>query len=74
MFFARFELPNKFFSLKNRKLFLKTENKRKKQLPNIPLLAQHAKGVESYVAWLEKCPNFIESARAHDVVPDSHYE
>ena len=29
-------MPNKFFSHKNRKLFLKTENKGKKQLPNIP--------------------------------------
>ena len=37
LFFAYFELPNKFFSIKNRKLFLKTENKRKKQLPNISL-------------------------------------
>ena len=37
LFFAYFELPNKFFSLKNRKLFLKTENKGKKQLQNIPL-------------------------------------
>ena len=37
LFSANFELPNKFFSLKNRKLFLKTKNKEKKQLPNIPL-------------------------------------
>ena len=37
MFSVHFELPNKFFSPKNRKLFFKTENKRKKQLPNIPL-------------------------------------
>ena len=36
-FSPHFELPNKFFSLKNSKLFLKTENKGKKQLPNIPL-------------------------------------
>ena len=36
LFSTRFELPNKFFSFKNRKLFLKTENKEKKQLPNIP--------------------------------------
>ena len=36
LFSAHFELPNKFFSLQNRKLFLKTENKEKKQLPNIP--------------------------------------
>ena len=35
LFSAHFELPNKFFSLKNRKLFLKTKNKEKKQLPNI---------------------------------------
>ena len=28
-------MPNKYFSLKNKKLFLKTENKKKKQLPNI---------------------------------------
>ena len=34
---AHFELPNKFFSLKNKKkIFLKIENKGKKQLPNIP--------------------------------------
>ena len=37
LFSARFELSNKFFSLKNKKLFLKIENKGKKQLPNIPL-------------------------------------
>ena len=37
MFFVHFGLPNKFFSLKNRKLVLETENKGKKQLPNIPL-------------------------------------
>jgi len=30
-------LPNKFFSLKNRKLFLETENNGKKQLSNILL-------------------------------------
>ena len=35
MFSIYFELPNKFYSLKNRKLFLEIENKRKKQLPNI---------------------------------------
>ena len=37
MFFVHFGLPNKFFSLKNRKLVLETENKGKKQLSNIPL-------------------------------------
>ena len=37
LFFIHFRLSNKFFSLKNRKLFLETENKRKKQLPNTPL-------------------------------------
>ena len=37
LFSIHFGLPNKFFSLKNRNLFLKIENKRKKQLPNIPL-------------------------------------
>ena len=36
LFSVRFELPNKFFSLKNRKLFLKTENKGKKQLQTYP--------------------------------------
>ena len=35
MFSVYFRLPNKFFSLKNRKLFLKIENKEEKQLPNI---------------------------------------
>ena len=35
-FLVHFGLPYKFFSLKNRKLFLETENKGKKQLPNIP--------------------------------------
>ena len=30
LFFVYFGLPNKFFSLKNRKLFLKTENKKEK--------------------------------------------
>ena len=30
LFSVHFELPNKFFSFKNRKLFLKTENKGKK--------------------------------------------
>ena len=33
-----FFLRDKFFSLKNRKLFLKTKNKRKKQFPNVPLV------------------------------------
>ena len=37
MFSVNFGLPNKFFSLKNRKLFLKIKNKGKKQLPNILL-------------------------------------
>ena len=31
MFFVHFGLPNKFFSLKNSKLFFKIENKRKKK-------------------------------------------
>ena len=34
LFSIHFELPNKFFSFKYRKMFLKTENKEKKQLPN----------------------------------------
>ena len=34
-FLVYFGLPNKFFSLKNRNLFLKIENKEEKQLPNI---------------------------------------
>ena len=38
LFFIYFELPNKFFSFKNRKLFLETENKGKKQLLDIPLM------------------------------------
>ena len=33
-FLVHFELPNKFLNLKNKKLFLETENKRKKQLLN----------------------------------------
>ena len=36
MFSVYFGLLNKIFSLKNRKLFLETENEGKKQLPNIP--------------------------------------
>ena len=36
LFSVYFGLPNKFFNLKNRKLFLKTEKKVKKKLPNIP--------------------------------------
>ena len=40
LFSVHFELPNKFFSFKNRKLFLKTKNKGKKQLPNIPLYSK----------------------------------
>ena len=35
LFSIHFGLPNKFFSFKNIKLFLKTENNGKKQLPNI---------------------------------------
>ena len=42
LFSTRFELPNKFFSLKNRKLFLKTENMGKKQLSNIPLSFEYS--------------------------------
>ena len=38
MFSIYFGLSNKFFSFKNRKLFLKIENKGKKQLSNIPLV------------------------------------
>ncbi|KAK9988783.1 hypothetical protein SO802_029022 [Lithocarpus litseifolius] len=40
-----------------------------KRQGNIPahVLAQHAMGVESYVAWLEECPSCIESACAHDI-------
>ena len=43
LFSIHFGLPNKFFSLKNRKLFLEIENKKKKQLPNIPLIFWHHK-------------------------------
>ena len=39
LFSIYFGLPNKFFSLKNRKLFSKIENKRKKQLTNILLVS-----------------------------------
>ena len=38
LFSVYFELPYKFFSLKNGKLVLKTKYKRKKQLQNIPLI------------------------------------
>ena len=31
------------------------------------LLAQHASGVESYVAWVEECPSLIEQACARDI-------
>ena len=43
LFFVHFGLLNKFFNIKNKKLFLKTEKKGEKQLPNIPLysLASH---------------------------------
>ena len=39
-----------------------------KQQGHVPahLLAQHAKYVEDYVAWLEECPSLIEHACAHD--------
>ena len=37
MFSIHLGLPNKFFNLKIRKFFLKTKNKMKKQLPNIPV-------------------------------------
>ena len=36
LFSTHFGLPNKFFSLNNRKLFLKIENRGTKQLPKIP--------------------------------------
>ena len=40
-----------------------------KRQGNIPahLLAQHASGVESYVAWIEECPSLIEHACARDI-------
>ena len=37
LFSIHFGLPNKFFNFKNRKLFLETKNKGKKQLSDIPL-------------------------------------
>ena len=39
-----------------------------KRQGNVPahLLAQHAKYVEDYIAWLEECPSLIEHACAHD--------
>ena len=36
--FCPFWIAKHVFNLKNRKLFLKIENKEKKQLPNIPLI------------------------------------
>ena len=40
-----------------------------KRQGNIPahLLAQHASGVESYIAWVEECPSLIEQACARDI-------
>ena len=38
-FSVNFRLLNKFFSLKNKKLFLEIENNEEKQLPNIPLVS-----------------------------------
>ena len=39
-----------------------------KRQGNVPahLLAQHAKNVEDYVAWLKECPSLIEHACVHD--------
>ena len=39
-----------------------------KQQGNVPahILAQHAKFVEDYVAWLEECPSILEHVCAHD--------
>ena len=39
-----------------------------KRQGNVPahLLAQHAKYVEDYVAWLEEVPSLIEHAYMHD--------
>ena len=47
-----------------------------KRQGNIPthLLAQHAKNVESYVAWLEECPSIIEHTCVQDIVSHSHAE
>ena len=53
MFSIHFGLPKKFFSLKNRKLFLKIENKEEKQLPNIPLIYAFRRLCE-YVKILDK--------------------
>ena len=36
LFSVHFELPNKFFNLKSRKLFLKTENKKKNSYQTYP--------------------------------------
>ena len=54
LFFVHFGLWNKFFSFKNRKLFLKTENKGKKQLPNISLY---------FVILFPAIPNGLEMER-----------
>ena len=35
LFSIYFKLPNKYFNLKNKKVFLKTKNKKKKQIPAI---------------------------------------
>ena len=39
-----------------------------KRQGNVPahLLAQHAKNVKDYVAWLEECPSLIDHACMHD--------
>ena len=41
-----------------------------KQKGNHPvhLLAQYAKNIDGYVTWIEKNPNMVEFALAHDVL------
>ena len=47
-----------------------------KRQGNIPahLLAQHARSVVSYIAWLEECPSLVEHACAHDIISFFHVE
>lgn len=45
-----------------------------KRQGNVPahVLAQHAKNVEVYVAWVEECPNILEQVCAHDRLVVKH--